>query len=313
MAHRTWCVLRRGRRMSVTVRDGPTVGGVMRESSGRGLGGLVLAAALVLLPAAAAGEARMGLSRENVGKEVAVVGRVSQMPWQHMIRADTGKQAEYIDLQEGGQIVAYLASPVACGQPVLLEGKVLLTEGGAKRPGSKETASELQLDVGRWTCLDEKGMASLLKRLGDTAATREAKAGAEAGLIAAGKAAIPLLMDHLGDPTICWTDRVLLNEGALTNRPSNAPPAKEQWGEEKITVGERCEAMLTRIIWPADYRSPYAGNFKPVSGGSAPFRVEDWKSWWAKNRSKSLEEIRKAIEPVLDAYWESKGTQQVIR
>jgi hypothetical protein len=255
----------------------------------------------------------MGLSRENVGKEVFVVGRVSQMPWQHMIRSDTGKQAEYIDLEEGGQIVAYVGSAIVCSRPVLLEGQVLLTEGSSKRPGSKERVGEIQLDVGRWTCLDAAGAGLLLQRLGDPSLSREAKEGAELGLVAAGEKAVPLLIEHLGDAKLCWTEKVLLNEGALMNRPVNAPPVKEEWAEEKVTVGSRCEAALTRIIWPVGYESPFAGNFKTVSWASPPFRVEDWRAWWAKNKAKPLDEIREGMKPVLDAYWRSKGVQQVVR
>ena len=276
-------------------------------------GAAVFAVVMALAATPAEGGAGMGLSGDHVGKEVAVVGKVSQMPWQHMIRSDTGKQAEYIDVEEGGQIVAYVGSAIACGRPVLLEGKVLLTEGSSKRPGSKERVGEIQLDVARWTCLDAAGAGQLLRRLGEPGPSREAKEGAELGLVAAGKDAIPMLIDQLGDAKVCWTEKFLLNEGSLMNRPPNAPPVKEQWVEEEVTVGSRCEALLTRIVWPVDYESPYASNFKPISGGSPPFRVEDWKAWWAKNKTKSLDEIREGMKPVLDAYWKSKGVQQIVR
>lgn len=276
-------------------------------------GAAVFAVVMALAATPAGGEAGMGLSGDSVGKEVAVVGKVSQMPWQHMIRSDTDKQAEYIDLEEGGQIVAYVGSAIACGRPLLLEGKVLLTAGSSKRPGSKERAGEVQLDVARWTCLDAAGSRQLLRRLGDPGLPREAKEGAELGLVAAGKDAIPPLIEHLGDTKVCWTEKVLLNEGSLMNRPPNAPPVKEEWAEEKVTVGSRCEALLTRIVWPVGYESPFASNFKPISGGSPPFRVEDWKVWWAKNKAKSLDQIHEELKPVLDAYWKSRGVQQVIR
>jgi hypothetical protein len=277
------------------------------------MAGFLLGAWAALLPVAAGGGSAMGLSRESVGKEVCVVGKISQIPWQHMIRPDLGKDAQYIDLEEGGQIVAYMRGMSSCAQPLLLEGKVLLTEGESKRPGSKERTSELQLDVSRWTCLNAGGSKRLLARLGDPAESREAKEGIELGLVAAGKEAIPQLIEHLGDSRVCWTERVLLNEGSLMNRPPNAPPIQEEWTDAKVTVGERSEALLTRIVWPVGYKSPFAGNFKTVSRGSPPFRVEDWRAWWAKNKAKPLDEIREGMKPVLDAYWKSKGVQQVVR
>jgi hypothetical protein len=249
----------------------------------------------------------------RVGERVVLAGRVSQTPWQHMIRGDLKKQSAYIDLERGGQIVAYAEGSISCPGTVVLTGTVLLTEGSSKRPGSKEVGSEVQLDVESWQCLDAAAVQGLLDRLASPAVTRPEKADVEAALATAGKESIPALIAHLKDRRTCWKEKFLLNEGELMNRAPNAPPVAERWVEGDVAVGSRCEEILLRIVTPVHYESPYAGNFKPTSGGSRPFRVEDWGAWWLRNRDKPLTQIREDFKPVLDAYWKSRGTQQVVR
>lgn len=250
---------------------------------------------------------------DRVGKQVLLVGRVSPNPWQHMIRSDLKKDVSYIDLDGGGQIVAYAKGVPACAGAVLLRGTVLRTEGSSKRPGSKEVCSEIQLDVESWRCLDRVVLEDLVERLATPAVSRSEKVDIEEALSAAGKEAVPVLIAHLKDGRACWKEKVLLNEGELMNRPHNAPPVAERWGVEDVTVGRRCEAILMGIVTPRDYRSPYAANIKSISSASEPFRVEDWGHWWTRNENRSLEQIREGFEPVLDAYWKSHGTQQVVR
>lgn len=88
------------------------------------------------------------------GERVTVVGKVSQMPWQHMIDVRPGKTAEYFDLPSGGQIVVYVAGTLPPGKKLELTGKVLVIEGTSKRPGSKEVATERQLDVESWRAVE---------------------------------------------------------------------------------------------------------------------------------------------------------------
>jgi hypothetical protein len=194
-----------------------------------------------------------------------------------------------------------------------LGGTVLRTEGSSKRPGSKEVCSEIQLDVEDWRCLDRVVLEDLVERLATPAVSRSEKVDIEEALSAAGKEVVPVLIAHLKDGRVCRKEKVLLNEGELTNRAPNAPPVEEHWVEQDVTVGVRCEEILLRIVTPRGYESPHAGHFKAFSAGPHPFLVEDWALWWKRNQELSLEQIRDKIKPVLDAYWKSHGTQQVVR
>lgn len=252
--------------------------------------------------------------RGRVGDTVALLGRVSNMPWQHMIRADMGgKVPEYFDLEDRSQIVVYAEGGLRCGEPILLRGTVLLTEGSSKRPGSKEVGSEIQMDVAGWRCLDRGGLEALIGGLVGEIHPASGAAGPAEDLVAAGQFAIPALIAHLGDPRICRKERALANEGELMNLPHNAPPAAEQWVEREITVGRRCEELLYAIITPPEDAAHPPAQFKPLSPGSRPFVVEDWGAWWERNRDKTLMEIRAGLKPALDSYRKSRGVQQTVR
>ncbi len=93
------------------------------------------------------------ISLENLGKKVEIEGRVSEIPWQHLIKTDTGKEAVYIDLDDGYQIVAYIEGETNCAGRLRLEGTVIEVVGRSKRPGSDERFVEYQLDVSDWECI----------------------------------------------------------------------------------------------------------------------------------------------------------------
>lgn len=101
-------------------------------------------------PEAAPAAAAPSFADAEQGDRVTVVGKVSQVPWQHMVDVRPGKTAEYFDLPGGGQIVVYVAGNLPPGKKLELSGRVLVLEGTSKRPGSKEVATERQLDVESW-------------------------------------------------------------------------------------------------------------------------------------------------------------------
>lgn len=270
----------------------------------------ILSAAAFPGPPSPAGEPGL---RERVGQRAVLAGRVSKTPWQHMIRADMHKEAVYVDLDGGGQTVAYAKGGIACEGPVLLRGEILLTEGSSKRPGSKEIVSETQFDVESWLCLSAKVIADLVEKMAARQTSPEERADIEEDLAAAGLQSVPILIAHLKDGRACGKRKVLLNEGELTNRPANAPPVAERWGQEVDSVGDRCEEILLRIVTPVEYQSPYAAHFKAFSAVPHPFRVADWDRWWKRSAGQSLAEIRRGFQPVIDAYWKSHGVQQVVR
>ena len=121
-------------------------------------------------------------------------------------------------------------------------------------------------------------------------------------LVKAGKAAIPILIGSLGDSRVYET-RDIANR---MNLPPNVGQPKPVWS--KITVGERCEKLLYRIITPAVGGTE--SKSKVIS--EQVLRVGDWKQWWAANQGKSLESIHEELKPLVEAYWKQHGTTQVV-
>ncbi len=88
---------------------------------------------------------------EFVGKEVSLAGQVSEQPWQHLIAEHPGHPvALYFDNDLTGQTVIYCREDIATRDPIRVYGRLALTEGTSKRPGSKEIVGSYQLVVDRW-------------------------------------------------------------------------------------------------------------------------------------------------------------------
>lgn len=93
-----------------------------------------------------------GLS-DHKDQAVRVEGRISQIPWQHMIKNPEGcSRFYYFDYGKGLQTVIYSKDPIECGGTLTLWGTVLTITGESKRPGSKQTVTAYQLQVDRWEC-----------------------------------------------------------------------------------------------------------------------------------------------------------------
>lgn len=94
------------------------------------------------------------MSSMNEGDVVTIVGQIAKIPWQHLIQhVETHPNIQYVDLEQGGQIVAYSRDAITCNKPVEISGKIIKVTGKNKRPGSKKKHSELQIIVERWKCI----------------------------------------------------------------------------------------------------------------------------------------------------------------
>jgi len=94
---------------------------------------------------------------ENIGKDIVLLGKLSNTPWQHMI--DSSQKYEniyYLDLEGGDQIVFYSKTPVDCKDQIKLKGKVIRVVGKSKRPGSDVTYIEYQIVAEEWECIKSK-------------------------------------------------------------------------------------------------------------------------------------------------------------
>ncbi len=96
---------------------------------------------------------------DYVGKMVQIEGKVSDMPWQHMIdmREDYPYMI-YLDW-EHDQTVVYSREPVKCQGALTVQGQVIRLEGQSKRPGSQTHYSELQILADRIICQSERPKA----------------------------------------------------------------------------------------------------------------------------------------------------------
>lgn len=159
----------------------------------------------------------------------------------------------------------------------------------------------------------------LIKELARTDLSQDQRYDVDARLKALGKDAIGPLIAHLKDQKTARTRKRIVNEGELTNAPANlsakGPAPEPIVKDEGVTLGAECERVLLLVITPLSYYSPYESRRKPISAGADQwmFRVENWQTWWAKNKSKPLAQIQEELKPVIDKYWQEHGTEQVVR
>jgi hypothetical protein len=149
---------------------------------------------------------------------------------------------------------------------------------------------------------EARNLKAYIDKLGSDAPMTSKQEAGDA-LVKAGKSAIPVLIASLQDTRVYETRDV----SNRMNLPPNAQPPKPLMA--KITVGERCEKLLYRIITPAT-SSPFAGNFKVIS--EQILRITDWNQWWAANQAKSLDAIHVELQPLVDQYWKQHGITQTV-
>lgn len=91
---------------------------------------------------------------ENEGKSINVVGKISNIMWQHIqTYLETHPHDNYFDLENGFQIIIYSKDPISCDEKVEIIGKVIKVEG-IRDPRSKaDGLSEYHLVVDSWKCI----------------------------------------------------------------------------------------------------------------------------------------------------------------
>ncbi len=92
-----------------------------------------------------------------VGQKVELEGKISDVPWQHLIDfSDTHQIIQYFDLDSGDQIVIYSKETIECKEKMRLSGEVIKVDGKSKRPGdtSESVYVEYQILVDDWECFN---------------------------------------------------------------------------------------------------------------------------------------------------------------
>jgi hypothetical protein len=269
----------------------------------------------LVLTAGQGGTVRIDLA-SRVGQQVELEARPAVAIWQHLIGGVPGKLPEYVDLEGGLQIVAHIAGGLPCQGPMVLRGTVVEARGGPKRPGlppakANELWIEHALDVNAVICVPSaEELPGLVERLADQTVDADGKRAVEDRLVAAGLAAVPLLLAHLGDVRQAW--------GACEGTPFPTTPRatpETMFVQKLFSVGDRCRRMLARIVAPRNYSSPLARGAKatPACEDGAFFSVDDWPAFFAQREGQTLAVIRAELEPVLDQYYASGGVVQPVR
>jgi hypothetical protein len=127
---------------------------------------------------------------------------------------------------------------------------------------------------------------ALAQCMGDSNLTYEKRLRAARMLDLGDKEVIPVLIDHLGDNRTYNPQYREISESAEADR--DVPT-------RVMTVGEICEVTLNIIV------------FGPVRGIPMRVRIDNWPSWWSKNKQKSFAEIQADAKRLL---LEAKGSQK---
>lgn len=242
------------------------------------------------------------------GEEVTVFGELTEEIHQHMIHpAQQGRVIAYFQPDQDYQTVAYFPKGYRpCPGAMAITGQVLEVRGAAKRPGKPSKVDsehvEYQLLVKRWHCLQPGTPQAWLHALGRDTVSLATKRTLLEKLASQREQAIPALLAHLKD------ERSFSQGIALPALKGKSPnPPKTCFVD--IPVSEMVEEILYHLITP-NYHSAWA----PAQSRNQPafFLVRDWERWWQKHRHQRLEEIHRELRPLIDRYWQSGGTVQVL-
>lgn len=91
--------------------------------------------------------------REKAGNRISVMGRISDVPWQHIIAGfDDCPYSYYFDFGDD-QTVIYCSEEIACTGEIIVYGTVVEVGTRSKKPGDDTRYTEFQIRVDRVDCL----------------------------------------------------------------------------------------------------------------------------------------------------------------
>ncbi|MCB9878778.1 MAG: hypothetical protein H6835_14380 [Planctomycetes bacterium] len=134
----------------------------------------------------------------------------------------------------------------------------------------------------------DRALVAALTSLGDHGSPA-AHRRAEHDLLAGGIAALPLLVLSLDDGRAAVRDDAGAGPHAIA-----------------ATVGERCEALLHRLVTPLPRELVGRGEVL----GARVLEVRDWGEFWRRRSARTLAEIHAELAPLVDAYRAQHGTPQ---
>ncbi len=81
-----------------------------------------------------------------------LVGKIQDVPQQHLLANPRGKFTYYVEVEEGKQVIVYSSSRITCAEPVRLTGR-WMTQEGASEARWERPLSERQFEVTQWKCV----------------------------------------------------------------------------------------------------------------------------------------------------------------
>ena len=95
--------------------------------------------------------------KDKTGKKITLLGKISNIPWQHMIKdVENHNHIYYFDLEDGYQIVIYSKAEIHCAGSLSVTGEVIEVRGKSKRPNKIDdvTHVEYHIIIDKWVCMD---------------------------------------------------------------------------------------------------------------------------------------------------------------
>jgi len=90
----------------------------------------------------------------KVGETVELTGKLSDIPWQHMIEIrEAYPYINYIDFEGGDQRVVYTKDLIRCSNNVKFKGTVVEIVGESKNPDSNEVYVDQQITADEFECV----------------------------------------------------------------------------------------------------------------------------------------------------------------
>ena len=92
---------------------------------------------------------------ENEGKIIKIIGKVSNIMWQHIqTYIETHSTINYVDLEDGFQIITYSKEPISCSENVEIVGKVIKVGGHIDlRSKISNGQCEYHIIAETWKCI----------------------------------------------------------------------------------------------------------------------------------------------------------------
>ena len=93
--------------------------------------------------------------KNYVGKKVIVEGKISKIPWQHLVNPPKTHPVDYYFDMEKFQIVIYAKEKIACDKTLKVFGEVIELRGAGKGSKADETFKEYHVVVDSWKCFSK--------------------------------------------------------------------------------------------------------------------------------------------------------------